>query len=319
MVGNEGAQYAISDLGDFIYLPGGASRYERKLAWTDRQGKREPLPAPIARYDDVEISPDGRQAVVSIRKGTIGIWIYDFSRATLSPFTTPGSSQAPKWTQNGKRIVYRATRNGYRNVYWKAADGTGEEERLTKGDTLQTPMSSSPDGTLVVFVDINPETADDMWTVSLDGDHKVEPLIVTRFRDRRGRISPNGRWLAYTSTESGREEIYVQRFPGGGGKQLVSTQGGDLSIWSRDGQELFFRNGDKMMAVSISPEDGVISASPRLLFEQRFVQGIGLNYDVAPDGRRFLTVQPVNPELPATHINLVQNWFDEVKRLVPTK
>jgi serine/threonine protein kinase/Tol biopolymer transport system component len=310
----EGAQYAVSDVGILLFLPGNAQRFERRLVWVDRKGTVEPLPAPARPYNNPAISPDGRRAVVDIEGGTWGTWIYDFSRTTLTPLSTRGSSQAPIWTPDGKRVAYRGTRTGFRNVFWKAVDSASEEERLTtKEGTSQTPGSFSSDGNWLAFSELSQATGADIWVLRMD-DHTSQPFLATRFAEGNPRFSPDGRWLAYVSDESGRPEIYVQPFPATGDKWPISTDGGTEPVWSRTGRELFYVNGDTLMAVDITTQPTFAARSPRLLFQGRY----GLSptassgYDVSPDGQRFLRVQATRPEPPATQINVVMNWFTEL-------
>ena len=250
-----------------------------------------------------------------IASGTCEIWIYDIARGTLTRLTTEGgSSQFPIWTPDGKRITYRGYRAGFRNIFWKTADGTGDEERLTTGENAQIPTSWSPDGKWLAFYDKSPTTGNDIWMLRLDGERKQEPFLQTPFNESDAMFSPDGRWLAYQSDESGRSEVYVQPFPGPGGKWQISTEGGGAPRWARNGRELFYYYGNKMMAVDIKTEPTFTAGKPRLLFEGQFIA----NYDVSPDGQRFLMIQAVEPEQPATQINLVLNWFEELKRLVST-
>src|SRR2546426_1271320 len=221
---SQGAEFALSDDGVLAYVSGNPQGYVRRLVWVDRKGIIEPLPAPPRAYDDPALSPDGRQAAVAITAGTSGIWIYDFSRATLTPLTTMGSAQAPFWTPDGKRIVYRETRSGFRNLFWKPADGSGEEERLTTSENLHTVGSFTPDGKWLAFREQNPVTNDDIWLMPLDGDRKPQVFLKTPFGESNPRFSPDGHWLAYTSNESGRNEVYVRRFPDPRGKWQISTE-----------------------------------------------------------------------------------------------
>jgi len=245
--GNEGGLFAVSDSGAFAYVPGGPQQFERRLAWIDRKGNIEVLPAATGRYADAELSPEGRSAVVGIRAGTFGLWIYDFARNTLNPLITPGSSQFPKWTQDGKYLVYRGTRNGHRDLYRKAADGSDEEIALTSMGTTPTAGSVSKDGKWLAYHDGDPATATgfDIWVVSLEGEKKPEAFLRTQATEASPQFSPDGHWLAYTSNESGRNEIYVQPFPGPGQKIPISTNGGGAPQWSSDGSELFYREGTK--------------------------------------------------------------------------
>ncbi len=179
-------------------------------------------------------------------------------------------------------------------------------------------MTVSPDGKVLIFLQTHPETRADIWLLPLEGEKTPQALVHTHFDERIAALSPNGRWLAYQSDESGRFEVYVQAFPGLGGKSQISTDGGTGPVWARSGRELFYRNGDQMMAVPITTQSGFSAGEPRLLFEgrfERFERHPG--YDVSPDGQRFLMVR-TPPESEPRQINVVLNWFEELKRLVPT-
>jgi len=316
--GAEGAQYAVSSAGTMAYVASHPARYERRMVWVDRTGKVEPLPAMPRPYYDPRISPDGRQFAVSSEEATERVWTFDFARPILTALTGPGSSQAPLWTPDGKRVIYRATRMGSRNLAWKAADGSGEEHRLTTNDNMQTPVSVSPDGKLLACTELDPAEGNDIWLVALDGGKPV-PFLRTRASEANPHFSPDGRWLAYVSDESGRREVYVQPFPGPGGKWMISTGGGTEPVWARDGRELFYRSGDKLMAVTVATQPAFVAGLPRALFEGAFEPtGTGTSgFDVSPDGRRFLMIQPTAPERPATHVNVVINWFEELRQRVP--
>jgi serine/threonine-protein kinase len=306
--GNEGGLFAISDSGAFAYVPGSPQQFERHLAWIDRRGNVDVLPAAVGRYADVEPSPDGRFAVMGIRAGTFGLWIYDFARNALNPLTTPGSSQFPKWTPDGKYLVYRGTRNGHRNLYRKAADGSDEEIALTSMATTPTVGSLSKDGKWLAYHDGDPATATgfDIWVVSLESEKKPEVFLRTQANETDPRFSPDGHWLAYLSNESGRAEIYVQPFPGPGQKIPVSINGGTDPQWSSDGSELFYREGTKLMAVPVSMNRGFVVGKPQLLFDKRMTA-----LSVSPDGQRFLVVLPT-VEQPLTQINVVTRWAEEL-------
>jgi dipeptidyl aminopeptidase/acylaminoacyl peptidase len=316
---SEGALYAFSESGTLAYVPGSPEwDSDRRLVWVDQAGEVEPLPTPARPYMSPTISPDGRFATVAIRGDTWRIWVYDFLRATLTPLTSGASSQTPIWTADASRVVYRATRSGFRNLFWKPADGSGEEERLAASENLQSPVSFSPDGKWLVFSEIDPSTGYDLWVLPMNGARTPEVFLRTPFNEGLARVSPDGRWLAYMSDESGRREIYVQPFPGGGRKWLISTDGGNEPVWSRDGRRLFYVNGDKMMAVDVTTQAAFSAGSPRVLHEGRFVSGWELTgttgYDVATDGRRFLRVQARETEQPPRQINVVINWHEELKR-----
>jgi Tol biopolymer transport system component len=169
-------------------------------------------------------------------------------------------------------------------------------------------------------MEVSPTTGIDIWVLRL-GDRKAQPFLQTPFNEGAPRFSPDGRWLAYTSDESGRYEVYVQPYPGPGGKWLISTEGGTEPVWNRNGRELFYRAGDKMMAVDIATQPGFSAGNPRMLFDGPYALSPAAppNYDVSPDGQRFLMLKPVEQAGAApTQINVVLNWTEELKRLVPT-
>jgi serine/threonine-protein kinase len=336
----EGADYSVSSSGSLIYLPDNPQRLENRLVWVNRNRGIEQLPAPPRPYSNPQISPDGRRVAVQILGATVGIWLYDLSRATLTRLTTPdSSSQVAVWAPpDGKQIAYRGTRAGFRNVYRITTDGEGTEERLTTGEYIQTPSSWSSDGKWLAFTEAGtPATGRDVWVLPLEGKalntgleaRKPRVFLRTPANEDNGVFSPNGHWLAYESNESGQYEVYVRPFPGPGGRLQISTQGGLEPVWSRNGRELFYRSGDRMMAVEISSQrdsngafsSGFSASVPRLLFEGHYQYSglVSSDYDVSPDGQRFLMVQSSGPEQIPTQIRVVLNWLEELKQRVPVK
>ncbi len=217
-------------------------------------------------------------------------------------------------------MTYQSDQGNARNLFWKNADGGGKEEPLTKSDHAQRTGAWSSDGTLFAFTDVDPVTGWDLWIVSVKDGHQARSFIQTRFNEGNPAFAPDSQWIAYQSDESGRNEIYVQPFPGPGSKLLVSTDGGTEPVWSGDGKELFYRNGDRLMAITITGEPVLRPSKPAVLFAKpSWVLPGTRNYDVTRDGRRFLMVIESEQVAAATHINVVLNWFDELKRLVPAK
>jgi serine/threonine-protein kinase len=310
---SEGSAFAVSQNGILGYLSG-TRQFERKVVWVDRQGHQENLALPPRAYDNVAVSPDGRFAAVQFEGPTMSIWIYDFARTTLTPFTPAGSSQAPVWTPDGKRIVYRGTRAGFRNLFWKAVDGSAEEERLTTNEAIHTPSSISPDGKLVAFQSIDVVAGTANYLLQLNGDRKPQLLQASASNPQ---FSPDGHWIAYVSSESGRSEIYLRPFPGPGGKIQISTEGGEEPVWSHDGHELFYINsGSRMMAVDIRTLPSLAAGSPHLLFTGRYQPSPNTisAYSVSLDGKRFLKVQPAESTQSVPQINLVTNWLEELNQ-----
>ncbi len=316
--GEGSSAYAFSRDGTLAYLQGGPERRRLRLVRIDRAGVAEPLALPERNYQSIALAPDGRRAIVQIDEGIIGLWLFDFARATLTPFATSGgSSQAPVWTPDGKRVIYRGTRAGLRNLYWKSADGTGEEQRLTeKPEVVQTPTSISPDGRWLAFNEEGKShNARGFWLLPLGAEpFEVvgEPTLCADGFD--GQFSPDGRWIAFESPFSGRSETYLQPFPGPGPRQMVSTGGGESPLWARDGRELYYTTQDKLMAVTI-PATGEFSiGAPALVFTGRYRDDVNGNtpYDVTADGH-FLRVQQVAPDRPLNAIELVLGWSAELQ------
>ncbi|HJX93478.1 MAG TPA: protein kinase [Pyrinomonadaceae bacterium] len=319
-IGTEGSgNYAVSGAGTLAYVAGGRSLNAAQLVWTERTGKVEPLPLPERDYENVMISPDGARAIVQIRGGKTELWIYDFARSTITPIgESAGSSQSPLWTADGTHIIYRGTSQGLRNLSWRMADGSGIEERLaTKQDAIQTPTSVSSDGHWLVF---NENSAQEpggvnIWLMQLDGDRTPRHFFTAPAGESDGQFSPDGKWLAYQASVSSRQEIYVSPFPGPGPRRQVSMDGGIEPLWSRDGRELFFQNGSKLMSASVSPGTEWSASQPHVVHEGGFVRGPTGNtsWSITRDGTRFLHVQLVESDRAITHVELVLNWFSELK------
>ncbi len=317
--GNEGCgNYALSDEGRLVYLEGGQTRNIMRLVWVDRSGVVQPAGVPEHPFENLVISPDGTRAVVQIRGSTTGLWMYEFARNTLTPIgRSAGSSQAPLFTPDGARVIYRGTRKGTRDIYWRAVDGSGDEERLTNTpDVSQTPTSISRDGRWLLYNENNAKDAGGVrsWMLRLDGDHTPHPLFTQSEGENDPQISPDGKWVAFVARVSSRLEIFVAPFPAAAPRRQVSTDGGDEPLWSPDGRELYFQNGTKLMSVAISPGASLSSGIPRVVHEGRFFKTINGNtsYGITPDGSRFLRIQQVTPERPLTQLELVLNWFQEM-------
>jgi len=322
--GEEGAHVAVAHNGSLVYVAGGPGRFERGLAWVDREGNTSALPVPPRHYAELSLSPDGRRVALQIEDGTVGVWIYDFARNTLTPLSTKaGSSQAPLWTPDGTRIVYRGTRAGSRNLYWKPVDTALEEERLTAPmGGVQTPTSWLPNGRVLAFWAPADRTGSDIWTLHLDAEPRLRPFLATSDLESIPAFSPDGHWLAYQSTVSGRPEIYVQPFPGPGARHTISTAGGAEPVWSANGHELFYLNGDAMMVVDITTTPSFSAGPPRKLFDAQYNQfkrtTTGAStFAVSKDGQRFLRIQSLQPERNPAEMQVVLNFFDELRRLAP--
>jgi eukaryotic-like serine/threonine-protein kinase len=315
-----GWQYSISATGSLVYIPGAAQTEQRKLVWVSRPGTEQPLTAPSHVYEYPRISPDGQRLAVTIAEQGNQIWLYDLARDTLTRLTFGGNSnQRPAWTPDGKRIAFTSNKEGPLNIFWQLADGSGGLERLTTSDLAQHARSFSPDGQLLAYEEVSPATGVDLWVLRMS-DRKAQPFLRTAFTETVPSFSSDGRWLAYTSNESGRNEIYVQRYPGPGGKWQISTEGGTEPVWNPNGRELFYRSGDKMMTVEVTTQPSFSMGKPRKMFQGPYVPTRATTpfYDVSPDGQRFLMLKPTEQAQAPTQINVVLNWFEELKEKVPT-
>ena len=331
-------QYAVSDSGTLVYVPGTSAALQSTLVWVDRKGKEVQLSAGSRNYRFARISPDGSKIALAIgTEDTSDIWIWDIVRETMTRITFDGLNYYPLWTPDGKRIVFAKRGEAVAtltDIYWKAADGTGEEERLKSllGREL-LPWSWSGDGnTLALFeVDNASGFVYDIGTLSMKDNHEWKPLLNQKYNELNPKISPDGKWIAYASDELGRYEIFVRAFPDvSKGRWQVSTNGGRTPLWSQDGQELFYRNDDAVMRVSVETSATFKAGNPETLFRGTYA---GLPtadktydaqpWDIHPDGKRFLMLKPSTStgttstaETPR-RINIVLNWFEELKKKVP--
>ena len=321
--------FAVAADGTLVYVdaPGSLAANARTLVWVDRTGKEEPVAAPPRAYQHPRLSPDGtRVALCSIDQEN-DLWIWDLRRATLTRLTLdPGTDWFPVWTPDGRRIIFSSNRGGAFNLWWQAADGTGAAERLTTSSNAQFVTGITPDGTAVIFNEQTKTMGNDLLQLALDGTRRVTPLLQTKFDERNGIVSPDGRWLAYESNSSGPFEIYVRPFPNvGGGQWQVSTAGGRQPLWARSGKELFYFGADgALLRVPVEASGATWNAgTPMKLLEGRYYTGTGSGraYDVSPDGQRFLMIKAPGTDASAAPpaLIVVQHWDEELKRLVPTK
>ena len=316
------ADYAISDNGTLIYVPSTSTAgFYGTLVWVDREGQEEPFALEPQGYESPRISPDGSRLAITIAE-SVGndVWIYDLERDILTRLTfDPATDHYPVWTPDGQRIVFDSGRVGAsHNLFWKAADGTGQAERLTTSPKQHTAHSFSPDGKRLVFGDL--VVPRDLQVLSMEGERTSQPLFQSQFNETKARISPDGHWIAYESDESGRSQVYVRPFPNvEEGKWQISRDGGTEPVWAPRGQELFYRNGEAMMVVGIKTEPTFTAGRPVVLFTGRYsTSGAVVNYDVSPDGQRFLMIKAEEEEEGLGQIHVVLNWFEELKRLGPT-
>jgi len=318
-------QFSVARNGSLVYVPAGSAGSGgnvSSLVWVDRQGREEPLPGlEPGGYESFRLSPDGSRLALDF--GRSRLWTYDIARGVRNPLTTESgvSDTNPVWTPDGTRIVF----NRGSTLLLMAADGTGApEELLTRETSRLIPESWSPDGTQLLFISVGGgRGGSDIELLSMDDERTVEAFIETDQVEGHPTISADGQWVAYHSDVSGRQEVYVQRFPTLGDRQQISTAGGRAPLWSPDGRELFYRSidGRQVLGVPVTMGTTFTAGIPELLFEGAYLPPAGVvrPYDLTLDGERFLMAKigaagdvGRSPEL-----TVVLNWFEELKERVP--
>lgn len=310
------SHFSVSENGALVFSQG--SQVGRQLTWFDRSGKQIATVGPPGSYNDTVLSPDGKRAALQrVDGGNSDVWIMDLVRGVPLRFTFGASSDDnPAWSSDGSFLFYTATSQDKTSFFKKNSSGAGNEELLYEATSaIDDGIDVSPDSKNLLFEVIGNLTSADVWVLPLDGSGKAYPLLASQFGESLAHFSPDGRWIAYTSTESGRPEVYVQNFPPTGGKWQVSTGGGAQPHWRRDGNELFYIASDrKLMAVSVKLGASFELGTPLPLFQTRVSSYTSPNrYDVSPDGQRFLVNSSVQEQSSAPMI-VILNWAAGLKK-----
>jgi serine/threonine protein kinase/Tol biopolymer transport system component len=326
-----GAQFAVSASGTLVYLPGQSVSTEVPIHWMDREGKTTPLRATPAYWSNLLFAPDGRRLAMQIAAPS-DIWVYEWARDELTKLTSdPAYDSKPVWTPDGRRIVFGSARadQSTLNLYWQPVDGPGGPKRLTVSKNQQRPASWHKSGKFLAFEEQNPTTSWDLMILPLEGDDASgwkpgEPTVFlsTPSVEREPMFSPDGRWLAYYSNESGPYEVYVRPFPGLGSKsQRVSAGGGTYPLWSRTKPELFYGVNGQIMVVSYAVADGSFrGGKPQPWSDGHYLERPGnRGFDLHPDGVRFALALPASASNGAKqdHVTFIFNFFEELRRMAP--
>jgi Tol biopolymer transport system component len=317
---------ADSGSGTVARSPGGVGW---RATWLDGAEKVQPLLAKPGAYANPSLSPDGQRLAVDVTEGSgEDIWVYDWQRDTMTRATFTGSADNPVWSPDGRYIAFRTVGEG---LFVTRSDGSGKPQPLTQSKNLQTPWSFAPDGKRLAFMEQS-SGGYDLWTVPLESDNaglragKPEVFLQTPASEQFPSFSPDGRWMAYASTESGTNQVYVRAFPDKGGKWQISNSGGRFPMWSRNGRELFFETLDYhiMVAAYAVKGDSFEADKPRMWSEKQpqlgTATGAAVNVDLAPDGKRIAALMPVDTaegQKAQNHVIFLENFFDEVRRKVP--
>jgi len=322
---NGSAQFDFSRNGTLVYRSGGAAGGNLvTVQWLDAAGKTQPLLVKPGVYQRPKLSPDGQR--LALDDGS-DIWVYEARRDTMTRLTFGGGANvAPVWSPDGRYIVFQ----GPGGIWWVRADGAGKPQPLIQSKNQLYPRSFTPDGKRLAYMELNPRTSYDIWTATIESDGaglragKPESFLQTPADERHPTFSLDGRWLAYTSNESGKFEVYVRAFPDKGGKWQISNAGGMLPVWSRNGHELFFRTEDSRMilvATYTAKADSFLPDKPAVWSDKPLANPETIpNYDLAPDGKRIAALMPVEtPDAQQTqnHVVFLENFADELQRKVP--
>jgi len=302
---NRVAGVAISQTGSLAYL--GAQL--NTLVWVDRQGHEVGAITSIESSTHPRLSPDGHRLAV-MSDVPSNLWVVDLDRGGRVKVTTTQSAD-PTWHPDGKRIAFRSMGQGQGDLYMVPADGSEPPKLLLSRPGGQSPFSWSPDGRVLAFAELNPQTGWDLWSTTDTGE--AHPLLATRANENVPEFSPDGHWLAYVSDESGRREVLVRPFPSLNQKFAISTEGGAEPIWRRDGKELFYRNRDTVMSVMIDTSSGFTASSPHALFSGSYASASETgdpHFEAAADGQRFVMVKP---DRSGSQIVVVLDWVEELK------
>jgi serine/threonine-protein kinase len=331
-----GAPFAVAEAGTLVYLPGRTDLPHRTLVMVDGEGRSTPLTSMRGPYGHPRLSRDGSHVAVAIEsENGADVWIYDVRRGTRTRLTGGGFNGFPVWSPSGAEVTFQSAASpGRFTIFSRDVNGNTEPQPLLADQPAgglaagmasllpgtvprpgaanpQVPMSWSADGTHLAFDERKPGAQRDIWVLTRGED--PAPFVLTPFDEWSPAFSPDGQWLAYVSNESGRNEIYVQPYPGPGGKWAISSDGGTEPAWSPDGRELFYRRGDQLLAGSVQVKPVFSTGSTRVLFEGPYDRIDGArDYDVAPDGKRFVMVRRDSAESPQ-QFYVVSNWFEELK------
>ncbi len=326
--GPGGAQYGFANNGTLVYVSGEVEVPQYPVVWVDREGGVSKLWDADSSYASPSVSPDGRRLALSImRDNNWDVWVFDLDREVSTRLTFHEGYDADQfWSPDGTYIYFTSDRDGVAKPYRKRADGSGDADLLTDSEIEFYPLSASPDGKVLIG-----ETNDDgidITVLDLDQPGDPEPFVATPFSDRDPAFSPDGRWVAYSSDESGAAEVYVRPFPAAGGRWQVSDGGGRFPTWSADGRELFYRTDDGIMVATVETVgDTFRVGKARSLFEGNFRGGmfgisvfgyIFRDFDVAPDGEHFVMFPGDEDRAAKTHVTVVLDWLDELQRMLPS-
>jgi serine/threonine-protein kinase len=331
------AHFSLTPDGTLVFIPASSansSTANRSLVWIDREGRETPLKVPPRAYRYLEISHDGSRVAFDSQDENRDIFILSFATGFTTPITFDETTeQYVVWTPNDERVIYSSSIGGPANLFWRATNGSGKPEQLLKTLNPALPQAITPDGSQLIYVEIKPGQLEDLMILPLAGERRPQPLIATGNRERNATLTPNGRWLAYESNKSNRDEIWVTPFPVAptNGESKVSVAGGTRPVWVSNTELAFMEPGEgtagRLVSVTIREDQNALEAAPPVkildALDRYTMFPIGRTFDFSADGRRVLTVR--TPSAPGTasesalKMILIQNWVEELKRRVVSR
>jgi serine/threonine-protein kinase len=263
------------------------------------------------------LSPDGKKLVLRKIGVQCQLWLYDIERGTLALLTMEGDNHDPVWSPDGQFLNFHRAEYGITTLFRQKADGSQEAQLLAQSAGFSPRLTSiSQDGKILFFNEENAFSGSDVLMLSDDDQKSIKAILNDNFNESSASLSPNGKWITYTSDESGREDVYLRPFPGKGAKILVSKSGGSSSKWSPDGKSIYYVSQNKMMRVAVSYDQELSISTPETLFEGDFFLGGMYNYDISPDGEKFIMIYDKYENRNAQTYRIILNWFDELERIV---
>jgi serine/threonine protein kinase len=310
---NGDATFAVSSNGTLVFQPGTFTSFHRNLVWMDRTGKTTNITEEVKPYSAPAISPDGKRIALTLDSSSFDVWVYDLERATLTKVSFGADDYNPHWSPDGKMLAYYSSKSGTMQVYVKHGIVQGDEIMVTDDPGFKEVYGWTPDGREVIFSRESKDTGYDLFAAAVEGDHKVRPLVVAPFNQFDASVSPDGKWLAYVSDESGQAEIFVQSMSDPNMRAQISSGVAASPRWARSGNELFFRAKDGLMSVKFAPGTALNPGKPVKLFQDKRAWS---GYDVAADGR-FVVAIEAEDKVANSQLNVILHWFEELKQAQP--
>ncbi len=311
--------YVISDNGTLVYLPGAIEGESRKIVKIDMKGETTIIDSGSHPYIEPKLSPDNKKIAVVIRNGEdYDIWIFDIIRRTLSKLTFGGLNRTPLWSPDGKTIAYfKRTKEGKSGIFMKPSDGSGDEVEIYNSEQTRVYLNHwSSDGKYLLVDNLTKNAQSDLLIIPLSGDKKPWKYLDSKKDEYESSISPNGKWIAYLTDESGSYQIYVRSFPNKEGKWQISTDVAEEPRWSPDGKSLYYRKSSQMMSVPVSTATTFSAGVATVLLKNFPSQNVdsGMSYDITSDGKYFITTQPAKG-ISYKNIFIILHWTEDIRNL----